>query len=76
VTGPRETQRGEAARIEEMREEARYRRERLELYRARLYGGRRSSMSRLRELQLSSDGAAARLRAAKAAATQRTHPAP
>ena len=72
----RDTDGQEAAGLEEMREEARYRRERMDLYRARLYGGRRSSMSRLRELQLSSDGAASRLRAAKAAATQRAHPAP
>jgi hypothetical protein len=76
VTGLRDTQRGEAARLEEMREEARYRRERLEVYRARLYGGRRSNMSRLRELQLSSDGAASRLRAAKAAASEAVRPTP
>ena len=76
MTGPSATQRGEAARLEEMREEARYRRERLELYRAGLYGGRRSSMSRLRELQLSSDGAASRLRAAEAAPPQPVRPAP
>ena len=30
----------EAWRLDELREEARYRRERLELYRARMYGGR------------------------------------
>lgn len=53
------------ARLEELTEEARYRRERLELYRAKMYGGRRSSQSRLRELQLSADGANSRLRAAK-----------
>ena len=76
MTGLRETQRGEASRLEEMREEARYRRERLELYRARLYGGRRSNMSRLRELELSSDGAASRLRAAKAAASGTIRPTP
>jgi hypothetical protein len=46
---------------EELRNEARYRRERLELYRARLYGGRAVSQSKLRELQRASDGAAARL---------------
>ena len=66
----RDTHGQEAAGLDEMREEARYRRERLDLYRARLYGGRRSSMSRLRELQRSSDGAASRLRAAKAAASE------
>jgi hypothetical protein len=46
---------------EQLRDEARYRRERLELYRARLYGGRAISQVKLRELQRASDGAAARL---------------
>ena len=59
------------ARLEELTEEARYRRERLELYRAKMYGGRRTSQSRLRELQLSYDGAVSRLTAAKAAAADR-----
>jgi hypothetical protein len=59
----------DADRLEELRQEARYRRERLELYRARLYGGRAVSLSKLRELERSSDGAAARLRAAKVAAS-------
>jgi hypothetical protein len=53
---------------ERLRDEARYRRERLDLYRARLYGGRVSSQGKLRELQRASDGAAARLRRAEAAA--------
>jgi hypothetical protein len=53
---------------ERLRDEARYRRERLELYRARLYGGRAASQGKLRELQRASDGAAARLRRAEAAA--------
>jgi hypothetical protein len=59
--------------LERLRDEARYRRERLDLYRARLYGGRAVSEGKLRELQRASDGAAARLRRAEAAAT-RTHP--
>ena len=50
--------RNERARL---RDEARYRRERLELYRARLYSGRAVGQSKLRELELASDGAAARL---------------
>ena len=50
--------RNERARL---RDEARYRRERLDLYRARLYGGRAASQGKLRELQRASDGAAARL---------------
>jgi hypothetical protein len=53
---------------ERLRDEARYRRERLELYRARLYGGRAASQAKLRELQRASDGAAARLRRAEARA--------
>ena len=52
----------EGWRLEELREEARYRRERLELYRARLYGGRAHSESRLREYERASEGASARLR--------------
>jgi hypothetical protein len=55
----------ETDRLDELREEARYRRERLALYKARLYGGRVRSESKLRELQRSSDGAEARLRRAK-----------
>jgi hypothetical protein len=52
---------------ERLRDEARYRRERLDLYRARMYGGRAGSQAKLRELQRASDGAAARLRRAEAA---------
>jgi len=55
----------QAWRLDELREEARYRRERLELYRARMYGGRARSESRLREYERASEGAAARLRRAK-----------
>lgn len=51
--------------LEELRAEARYRRERLALYRARMYSGRANSQGKLRELQRSSDGAAARLHRAK-----------
>jgi len=40
----------EADRLWELREEARYRRERLELYKARLYGGRARNQDRYREL--------------------------
>lgn len=56
-------------RIEELRQEARYRRERLELYRARIYGGKAANMSRLAELERAYDGAAARLARAKKAAS-------
>jgi hypothetical protein len=58
---------------ERLRDEARYRRERLDLYRARLYGGRAASQGKLRELQRASDGAAGRFRRAEAAALP-THP--
>jgi hypothetical protein len=51
---------------ERLRDEARYRRERLDLYQARLYRGRGASQAKLRELQRASDGAAARLRRAEA----------
>ena len=60
---------------ERLRDEARYRRERLDLYRARLYGGRASSQDKLRELERASDGAEARLRRAEAASKPPTGPA-
>jgi hypothetical protein len=63
------TAREEQDEREQLREEARYRRERLDLYRARLYGGRAASQPKLQELQRASDGAAARLRRAEASAT-------
>lgn len=53
--------------LERLRDEARYRRERLDLYRARLYGGRASSQAKLRELERASGGADDRLRRAEAA---------
>ena len=56
----------QAWRLDELREEARYRRERLELYKARMYGGRARSESRLREYERASEGASARLRRAAA----------
>jgi hypothetical protein len=56
----------QAWRLDELREEARYRRERLELYRARMYGGRARSAYRLREYERASEGASARLRRAEA----------
>jgi hypothetical protein len=58
----------DADRVEELRAEARYRRERLQLYRARMYRGSARSQTRLRELQRSSEGAAARLERAELAA--------
>ena len=58
----------DAWRLDEVREEARYRSERLELYRGRMYAGRAGNENRLREYQRSSDGATARLRHAEAQA--------
>jgi hypothetical protein len=68
-----DARRDERNERERLHDEARYRRERLELYRARLYGGRAASQGKLRELQRASDGAAGRLRRAEAAALP-THP--
>jgi hypothetical protein len=48
-------------RLEQLRAEARYHRQRLDLYRARLYGGRAVNVARLEEFQRASDRAAARL---------------
>ena len=59
----------ESGRLVELREEARYRRERLALYKARVYSGRARKQSKLRELQRASDGAAARVRRAEARAS-------
>jgi hypothetical protein len=50
--------------IEELRAEARYARERFDLYRAKMYGLRPTTMSRLRELERMREGADARLRRA------------
>jgi hypothetical protein len=52
-------------RIEELRAEARYARERYDLYRAKMYGLRPTTMSRLRELERIHEGADARLRLAE-----------
>ena len=53
--------------LEALAQEARYHRERLELYRAKQYGGRAVSETKLRELERAADGAEARLRRARAA---------
>jgi hypothetical protein len=54
-----------STRIDELRAEARYHRERLELYRARMYGQRPTAMTRLRELERAHQGAEERLRRAQ-----------
>jgi hypothetical protein len=55
----------ESQRLEQLRAEANYHRHRLDLYRARLYGGRALSVTRLEEFQRTSDAAAARLAQAR-----------
>jgi len=55
-------------RLEELRTEARYWRERCLLYRARAYGSRPTRPDRLRELERTASGAEGRLRRAEAAA--------
>jgi hypothetical protein len=55
----------DSGRIEELRAEARYRRERYEHYRAKMYGGRPTTTARLSELERAHQGADARLRRAQ-----------
>jgi hypothetical protein len=50
------------ARLEDLRAAARYHRERYDLYRAKMYGGRPTSPARLRELERAHRGAEARFR--------------
>jgi phage-related minor tail protein len=52
-------------RLEELRAEARYQRERRDLYRAKVYGSRQTSLLRLRELERACVFAEARLRRAQ-----------
>jgi hypothetical protein len=54
-----------ADRIEDLEAEARYARERLDLYRAKMYGPRPTSATRMRELQRAAEGAEERLRRAR-----------
>jgi hypothetical protein len=61
--------------LDQLRAEARYHRERLELYKARRYGGRPGNQGRLHELQRSSDLAAERLRRAEAGSAPTRPPA-
>jgi hypothetical protein len=53
--------------VEELRAEARYHRERYDLYRAKVYGLRPTTMTRLRELERAHLDADARLRRAEQA---------
>jgi hypothetical protein len=60
----------ESVRLDQLRTEAEYHRQRLDLYRAKLYGGRAVNMERLKEFERAADNAAARLQQARAAAEQ------
>jgi hypothetical protein len=62
----------EGRRLEQLRAEANYLRQRLDLYRARHYGGRALSRARLEEFQRASDAAATRLARAR---DEASHPA-
>jgi hypothetical protein len=55
----------DSRRLEELLAEARYARERYDLYRAKMYGLRATSINRLRELERMHQGADARLRQAQ-----------
>jgi hypothetical protein len=55
----------DANRLAELRAEARHARERLDLYRAKVYGPRATSLTRLRELERVSEAAQDRLQAAE-----------
>ncbi|MCW3017897.1 MAG: hypothetical protein JWN10_205 [Solirubrobacterales bacterium] len=59
-------------RIEELQAEARYHRERYELYKAKAYGPRLTSPTRLMELERRHQGADSRLRSAE---HENAHPA-
>ncbi|MGH2850171.1 MAG: hypothetical protein ACRDLP_06095 [Solirubrobacteraceae bacterium] len=60
-----------AERLEELRAEARHARQRYDLYKARTYGPRPTTESRLAELRRECDGAEERLRAAEARPSSR-----
>jgi hypothetical protein len=55
----------DAERIEDLEAEARYARQRADLYRAKSYGPRPTSPARMRELERVAEGAEERLRAAR-----------
>jgi hypothetical protein len=57
----------QTAELEQLRAEARYARERRDLYRAKMYGPRPTSPVRMRELERALEGAVARLQRAEQA---------
>lgn len=64
------SQRSRAARLDELQAQARHARQRFDLYKAKAYGPRVTSPSRLRELERESARAEANLRFAKDEALQ------
>ena len=56
---------GGPERIDDLEAEARYARQRLDLYRAKTYGPRPTSPTRMRELERTAEGAEERLRRAR-----------
>lgn len=63
------------AHLDELRAQARYARQRYQLYKARDYSQRPTSPKRMRELEQASEGAEARLRAAQAEERRRARTA-
>ncbi len=55
------------SQLDDLRDQARYWRDKLALYRAKAYGPRSTTPARMRELERASQGADARLRRAEAA---------
>jgi hypothetical protein len=62
---PRQGSKSLSAQIEDLQIQARYHRERYDLYRAKMYGQRPTRMARLKELERACEGAEARLEWAK-----------
>ena len=52
--------------LDDLRAQAQYARQRYDLYKAKAYGQRPTSLARMRELERACEGAEARLRAAEA----------
>jgi hypothetical protein len=57
--------RADPERLDELAADARYSRERADLYRAKMYGSRPTSPARMRELERAAEGAEQRLRRAR-----------
>jgi hypothetical protein len=65
MTSPRSGANADDERLDRLRTAARYHRQRAELYRAKTYGPRATSLERLRELEREADQAAELLKAAE-----------